>query len=276
MNVTGPSDTAVQLGQYMTPDWAALELVERYFGDLTSSDRIVEPTCGRGAFLRALPHYVPAVGVEIDPRLAAEAARLSGRQVIVGDFRTAELPFTPTAIVGNPPFQLRAIEGVLERAFDLLPEDGRVGFILPCYTLQTPATVERIARHWSMRQEMIPRTLFHRLSHPLCFALLTKGTTRGLVGFALYHEAAAVARMRKRYQALLSEGEGSVWAAVVRAALEVLGGRAELAELYREIEGHRPTTNTFWQAKVRQTVQRIAVRVGAATWALPERVEVAA
>ena len=276
MNITGPSDTAVQLGQYMTPDWAALELVDRYFGDLTSADRVVEPTCGRGAFLRAIPNYVPAVGVEIDPRLAAEAARLSGRQVIVGDFRTAELPFTPTAMVGNPPFQLRAIEGILERAWELLPEDGRVGFILPCYTLQTPTTVERIAARWSMEQSMLPRTLFHRLSKPLCFALLTKGTRRGLVNFALYHEAAAVSRLRKRYQALLSEGEGSVWAAVVRAALEVLGGRAELPDLYREIEGHRPTTNTFWQAKVRQTVQRIAVRVGAGTWALPEHVEAAA
>jgi len=276
MNVTGPADSAVQLGQYMTPDWAALELVERYFGDLTSADRVVEPTCGRGAFLRALPGYVPAFGVEIDPRLAAEAVRLSGREVIVGDFRTAELPFTPTAVIGNPPFQLRAIEGVLERAWELLPEDGRVGFIMPCYTLQTPATVERLARRWSLQQDMLPRTLFHRLSHPLCFALLTKGTRRGLVGFALYHEAAAVARLQARYRALLVEGERSVWAAVVRAALEVLGGRADLPELYREIEGHRPTTNTFWQAKVRQTLQRIAVRVGAGTWALPGHAEVAA
>lgn len=276
MNVTGPADTAVHLGQYMTPDWAALELVERYFGDLTSADRVIEPTCGRGAFLRALPDYVPAIGVEIDPRLAAEAARLSGRQVIVGDFRAVDLPFTPTAMVGNPPFQLRAIEGILERAWDLLPEEGRVGLILPCYTLQTPTTVERIAAKWSMQQAMLPRTLFHRLSKPLCFAVLTKGTARGLVGFALYHEAAAISRLQRRYQALLSEGEGSVWSAVVRAALEVLGGRAELPALYREIEGHRPTTNTFWQAKVRQTVQRIAVRVGAGTWALPEHAEAAA
>lgn len=260
----------------MTPDWAALELVERYFGDLTSADRVVEPTCGRGAFLRALPSYVPAVGVEIDARLAAEARRLSGREVIVGDFRTADLPFTPTAVIGNPPFQLRAIEGVLERAWELLPDEGRVGFILPCYTLQTPTTVERIAARWSIQQSMLPRTLFHRLSKPLCFALLTKGTRRGLVGFALYHEAAAVARLQARYRALLVEGEGSVWAAVVRAALEALGGRAELPALYREIEGCRPTTNKFWQEKVRQTLQRIAVRVAAATWALPEQAEAAA
>jgi hypothetical protein len=253
----------------MTPDWAALELVERYFSDLSAEDRVIEPTCGRGAFLRAIPGYVPAVGVEIDPALAAEAQRLSGRPVIVGDFRAAELPFTPTALIGNPPFKLRDIEGILARALDLLPEDGRCGLILPCYTLQTPSTVERLARHWSIRQDMLPRTLFPRLSKPLCFALLTKGTARGLVGFALYHETAAIERLQARYRALLAEGEGSVWVAVTRAALEALGGRAALADLYREIEGHRPTSNRFWQAKVRQVVQRIAVRVDAGVWALP-------
>lgn len=263
------SANRVLLGQYMTPDWAAIELVERYFGDLTASDRVVEPTCGRGSFLRALPDYVPAVGIEIDPDLAAEAVRLSGRQVIVGDFLTAELPFTPTAMIGNPPFKVADIQAILGRAWELLPDGGKVGLILPCYSLQTPSTVEALQTRWSIGQEMLPRTLFPRLSLPLCFATLTKGTTRGLFGFALYHEAAAVARLQRRYRALLQEGEGSVWAAVTRAALESLGGSADLASLYREIEGIRPTSNTFWQAKVRQTVQRIAVRTGTATWALP-------
>ena len=95
----------------------------------------------------------------------------------------------------------------------MLPEDGRIGLILPCYVFQTPATVERIAANWSMRQEMIPRTLFQGaglLSKPLCFALLHKGRTRGMVGFALYHEAVAVARLQARYRALLAEGEGSM------------------------------------------------------------------
>ena len=44
----------------------------------------------------------------------------------------------------------------------------------------------------------------------------------------------------------------------------------ELDKEILKIEGHRPTSNSFWQAKVRQTVQRIAVRVGAGTWALPD------
>ena len=253
----------------MTPDWAAEALVERYFADLTINDHVIEPTCGRGAFLRALPRDVPALGVEIDERLAREAMRLSGRSVVVGDFRTVDLPWTPTAMVGNPPFQLRAIEGILARAHDLLPDDGRIGLILPCYTLQTPGTIERLSTLWSIQQDMIPRTLFPRLSMPLCFALLHKGRVRGLVGFALYHEAAAVARLQARYRKLLAEGEGSTWAAVTRAALEALGGRATLAALYCEVEGARPTDNRWWREKVRQQVQRIAVRVDAGTWSLP-------
>lgn len=264
--VVEPDDR--MLGQWMTPDWAAEELTKRYFGDLTGADRVIEPTCGRGAFLRAIPRDVPALGVEIDERLARAAVSLSGRPVVVGDFRAVDLPWTPTAIVGNPPFQMRVIEGVLARAFDLLPEDGRCGLILPCYTLQTPGTIERLAARWSIRQDMIPRTLFPRLSMPLCFALLHKGRTRGLVGFALYHEAAAVARLQARYRKMLDKGEGATWAAVTRAALEALGGSATLAALYREIEGKRPTDNRWWREKVRQQVQRIAVRVDAGTWAL--------
>lgn len=257
------------LGQFMTPDWAAERLIEQYFGDLGSHDQVVEPTCGRGAFLRALPDRVPAIGVEIDPTLAAAAQASSGRRVIVGDFRMVDLPVVPTAVVGNPPFAVRTIVEILDRAWNLMDDDGRCGFILPAFALQTSATANAIAARWRVRQDMLPRDLFPRLSHPLCFAYLTKGAERGYVNFALYYELAAVRRLQARYQALLAEGEGSAWAAVTRAALESLGGCAELHRLYREIEGHRPTTNTFWQAKVRQTLQRIAVRVGPGRWALP-------
>jgi len=263
----------VRLGQYMTPDWAALELVARYFADLGAGDHVIEPSCGRGAFLRAVPRGVSAIGVEIDPDLADFAQRSSGRPVIVGDFRMVDLPATPTAIIGNPPFRKRTVDEFLDRAWHLLPDEGRVGFVLPAFVLQTANTIDDYAERWSIRQDMLPRNLFERLSHPLCFAMFTKGRARGLVGFALYHELAAVNRLQARYRALLAEGEGSVWAAVTRAALEALGGTASLQRLYREIEGHRPTSNPFWQAKVRQTLQRIAIRVGEAEWSLePEAI----
>lgn len=265
-----------RLGQYMTPDWAAIEIVDRYFGDLPRGAGVVEPSCGRGAFLRALPTHLQAVGVEIDEALASEARRLSGRPVIVGDFRMVDLPFVPQAVIGNPPFTTRTVLDFLDRAWNLMEDDGRVGFILPAYTLQTSGTVTGVAERWRMQQEMLPRDLFPGLSHPICFAVLTKGVARGMVGFALYHELAAVRRLQARYQQLLQEGEGSAWAAVVRAALEALGGRADLQRIYREVDGHRPTPNAFWQAKVRQTLQRIAVRVEAGVWQLPDAEAIAA
>lgn len=256
-----------ELGQYMTPEWAAQELMAHYFGDLTLCDRVLEPSCGEGAFLAAVPHHVPALGIEIDPALADVARRNSGREVLVGDFQQIALPFQPTAIVGNPPFALRTVEGFLDRAWELLPNDGRVGFILPVHVFQTASTVERLARRWHLQQDLVPRNWFPRLSLPICFAQLTKGK-RGLIGFTLYHETHAVTRLQRRYRALLAQGERSVWTAVTRAALEALGGTATLAELYREIEGHRPTSNRFWQEKVRQQVQRLAYRVGPGRWAI--------
>lgn len=257
------------LGQYMTPDWAAIELVERHFGDLEAGARVVEPSCGRGAFLRALPAHLEVIGVEVDEALAAEARRRSGRTVLLGDFRMVDLPFVPRAVVGNPPFTTRTLLEFLDRAWNLMDDDGRVGFILPAYTFQTASTVTGIAERWRVQQELLPRDLFPGLSHPLCFAVLTKGAERGLVGFALYHELAAVKRLQARYRELLQEGEGSVWAAVTRAALEALGGRADLQRIYREVDGHRPTPNAFWQAKVRQQLQRIARRVDSGVWELP-------
>lgn len=266
-----PSDEE-KLGrsQVMTPVWAACELVDKYFPNLTAADLVIEPSCGTGAFLRAIPDYVPAIGIEIDPALARQAIAMSGREVRVGDFRTIDLPARATAIIGNPPFELELVEGFLARALDLLEEEGRAAFILPAYCLQTAGTVERLATRWSIEQQMIPRNIFTGgLSKPLCFAQFTKGTKRGLVGFALYHETAAINRLRQRYRELLAAGEGNVWTAIVRAALEALGGMATLHDIYREIDGHRPTTAKTWHAKVRQQVQKIGVRVAESTWALP-------
>ncbi|WP_220493671.1 hypothetical protein, partial [Klebsiella pneumoniae] len=55
---------------------------------------------------------------------------------------------------------------------------------------------------------------------------------------------------------------------VTRAAVEALGGEASLTEIYREIEGARPTANRYWREKVRQQLQRVGRRVGPARWAL--------
>lgn len=258
-----------ELRQHLTPAWICDRLIDAYFADLTPADCVVEPSCGDGRFLQAIPLTIPAVGVEIDPTLAGKAQTRTGRRVIVGDFCAVEIDVRPTAIIGNPPFQVELIMRFLDRAHKLLPEEGRVGFILPAYAFQTTNNVIEYARRWSIRADMIPRDCFHRrMQVPLVFANFTKQTTRTLIGFALYFENAAVQRMHKSFQEILDRGRPyrSVWRAVVDAALEYLGGEADLQHIYRIVEGARPTDNPFWKDKVRQIVQRDCVRVGPARY----------
>jgi 16S rRNA A1518/A1519 N6-dimethyltransferase RsmA/KsgA/DIM1 with predicted DNA glycosylase/AP lyase activity len=122
---------AKALGQHFTPAWVAEALVERHFSRLGADDLVIEPSCGTGAFLCALPDDVPAIGVEIDPWIAQVARDITGREVILGDFQTVQINARPTAIIGNPPFNLQVIDGFLTRAFTMLPENGQVGLILP-------------------------------------------------------------------------------------------------------------------------------------------------
>lgn len=246
------------LGQYPTPSWVAEALVERHFQHLGPEDLVIEPACGPGAFLSALPDEVPALGVEIDPGIAHMARISTGRDVVVGDFRTVAIDAQPTAIIGNPPFKLEVIDGFLDRAFAMLPENGRVGFVLPAYAFQTAERVAGYADRWSLFQEMIPRNIFPGLSLPLLFALFTKERVRRLIGFALYRETADVQRLPDAYREVLSQTTGGVWRRVVELALAKLGGEADLPAIYAEIEGHRPTRTQFWREQVRRTLRRYA------------------
>ncbi len=248
-----------KLCQHFTPLWLAEALVDRYFPRLSSADCILEPSCGLGAFLQGIPSGVPAVGVEIDPQLAEQAARSTGRRVIVGDFRTARLDFTPSGVIGNPPFIAEVFDGFLDRCHALLPEGGRAGFILPGYFMRSAEKVCRWNDRWAIAVELIPRSAFATRMHtPLLFALFEKGGARRLVGFALYGHTLAVEKMPAPYREALRASTGSMWRAVCRVALERLGGRATLPAIYLELERARPTPSRTWQAKIRQTLRLYA------------------
>jgi hypothetical protein len=247
--------TVQSLGQYPTPVWVAEALIERYFPNLDRSDVVLEPSCGPGSFLSAIPRQVRAVGVEIDPGIAQQARLNTGREVLTGDFRDVELNVTPSAIIGNPPFNMKTIDGFLDRAYELLPNEGRVGFLLPAYVFQTASRVVDYSKRWSLSQEMIPKNIYPRLSLPLVFAMFSKDRKRTLVGFALYGEALNVQLLPKPYRAAMSAGGGPIWKNVVDEAMRRLGGEASLKQIYDEVEGHRPTTNKFWREKIRQTLR---------------------
>jgi len=245
------------LSQFMTPEWASKALIATFFPELSAADLVIEPSCGSGSFLKAVPDHVRAVGVEIDPELAAEAVANSGREVIIGDFRTVDIP-APTAIIGNPPFDMAVFDGFLHRAHAVLPSGGRCGFLLPAYAVQTPSRVLRWKEHWSIDQTLVPRTLFQRLSLPLVFLMFAKERPCILTGFALYEEAQDVTGMPAKTKLILTHGRPGVgvWRAVVTEVIHRLGGEAELPDIYAAVSPKRPTGNPWWKEKIRQTLQR--------------------
>lgn len=256
------------LGQWMTPAWAAEAICEHALPDLRSDDVVIEPSCGIGRFLNALPSHVRTIGVEVDPRLAEVARRDTGREIVVGDFRTVDLPIVQaTHVIGNPPFQLDIFDGMLERAHSLLVENGRATWILPCYALQSSSRVARWNTRWSMAQSMLPRTLFPGIRLPLALVTFGKTTDRRLHGFLLYHESREIEEMPDVYAIALREGK-SGWKAVVEAAIRRLGGEATVQEVCAEIAPRRPTQTRHWREQVRKQLQSGFRRTARATYAI--------
>lgn len=259
MHRTSTPPRNASLGQYFTPAWAAQALIEREFAWLRAGDLVVEPSCGDGAFLCALPSHVDAVGVEIDPAQAERARQLSGRRVITGDFLSVEVaaPGTVAALVGNPPFASAFFEDMLERAAELLKVGGVIGLVTPCYFVQTSSSVERYSRSFDISHSMLPRNLFPGLSLPLGWMRMRKTDRPGrLFGFMLYAEAQQMRELKKEVQTALTETRSrrGVWATVVGEVLRALGGQAKLSEIYRAMASKLPTANPEWQAQVRKVL----------------------
>lgn len=252
-----PADAQTLLGQYDTPRWVAEAIVERCGLTSWTSGLLVEPTCGTGSFLHAIPPQIYAIGVEIDPARAAIAWKETGREIIVSDFRQASIPDQIDCMVGNPPFDSQFISGMLHKAYHHLKKDGFACLILPAYIFQTASTVLEYQQKWSIYQDFMPRNLFPGLKLPLVLARFVKDGRRCLGGFFLYQETADVARMNRDSQATLkhSKRSGSVWRQVVLDALAKLGGQARLDQLYQAIEPNRPTTNPWWKEQVRKVLQ---------------------
>lgn len=246
-----------QLNQYFTPRWAAQAIVDHFFADLKQGSTVVEPSCGDGRFLLALPDYVNAVGVEIDPVQAQLARAKTGRQVITGDYMQVDLPHEVEAVIGNPPFVADTVAEFLERSHELLRDGGRCGFILPAYILQTSSKVMAFSKKWSIQTEMMPRNLFPGLSLPINFTVFTKDRARKLFGFFLYKEAADVTSLLPEVRKMLNESriKGSVWRQAVNAAFDRMGeDQAPLAQIYASVH-HRPQENTHCEQQIRKVLQ---------------------
>jgi hypothetical protein len=142
--------------------------------------------------------------------------------------------------------------------------------ILPCYYLgNRHGRLLHHASNWSIKQDLIPREVFGRLSHPIMFALFIKSKNRTLVGFSLYHKVAAIKQLHLRYQRII-EGTNSVWIKAVATAIRRLGGKATLQQIYSEVSKKPPTSNAFWKERIREVAQKNFERIDRATYAIPQ------
>jgi len=257
------------LSQYFTPRWAADLLVAdalRGMGDVS----VLEPACGDGAMLGAVPARNPALGVEIDPRMAAVARVSTGREVLCADLRTVDLTGRAfQVVVGNPPFEAEVIDELVARAYDMLPEDGVVGLVLPAHIPASSARIERWSSRFAIETRLLPRNLFPRLTLPLVWTRMVKTQRRTLVGLFLFDEQSDVSAMpdvvRRQLQA------GGTWRDVIADALGSLGGEATLREIYAAVEPRRRSASPHWRDKTRQVLAqygRTFSRVDEKRWRL--------
>jgi predicted RNA methylase len=261
------TDQQKALSQFFTPSWVGPELFAAHFSDLPAGANVLEPSCGRGHMLSAIPEEFDAWGVEIDPVLAEEARQNTGRPVLVGDFLELEVDKLVDACFGNPPFDYSWVSRFLDRV--TLKEGGKAGFILPAYMLQTSASVCRWNRKWSISQELLPRDLFPNLRLPLTFCLFQRDERPRLVGLRLYKELDEMKELKPDARKALFTNVvpmGGVWKSLVAQAIAANGGRAGLDEVYSWVGRTAPKTNRFWKEKVRQTLYRYFARVDGQEW----------
>lgn len=245
-------DRDPMLSQWFTPRWAADLLVADVLKGMGDAS-VLEPSCGDGAMLGAIPMGNPALGVEIDPVMAAAARRITGREVLCDDLRSVDLAGRAfQAIIANPPFEADVIDALVARAFDILPEDGVMGLVLPAHIPASSMRIERWGARFSIETRLLPRNLFPRLTLPLVWNRMIKSRRRTLVGLFLFDEQSDVSAMPETARRRLQSG--GTWRDVIADALCSLGGQASLRDIYAAVEPRRRSPNPWWKDKVRQSL----------------------
>ncbi len=121
-----PSPTRIEFGDWQTPDNLAAEVVAHVLARLRFTPRtILEPTCGKGAFLVAAKYLLPEAnlaGYEINPdyvAIAASRLERGNHALRQADFFAVDwereirnLP-GPVLVVGNPPWVTSAGLGAI-------------------------------------------------------------------------------------------------------------------------------------------------------------------
>jgi hypothetical protein len=130
-----PDGARDELDRYYTPPELAAFLVGLL--PIEAGVRVLEPSVGGGAFLRAVQDRVPSadlVAIDVDPGAAGLAL---ARQSFVGDFLTDDRPTHGIDwTIGNPPY--RDAEAHIRRALDVSRD---VAFLLRLAMLESAGRV---------------------------------------------------------------------------------------------------------------------------------------
>jgi Type I restriction-modification system methyltransferase subunit len=97
------------IGQFFTPEIVA-QCMFRLAG-VRSGQRVIDPSCGDGVFVRNAPPSCEIFGCEIDPQYGGIVSPLLKKEhFIAGDALTGLLPYWGTfdLAIGNPPFSAQA------------------------------------------------------------------------------------------------------------------------------------------------------------------------
>ena len=114
----------VEFGDFQTPDVLARRTCEVLRSLGVSPRSIVEPTCGKGSFLRAsvaaFPKCTLSLGFEVNPDYARAAKAVEQAEIHCEDFFEKDWPGTlaslrePILVIGNPPWVTNSAVGTLK------------------------------------------------------------------------------------------------------------------------------------------------------------------
>lgn len=153
MSSTNRGAERQKFDQYFTPDAVASALVEIVASRIYEPARILEPSCGSGAFIRAASAMWPRasiVGVDIDPHVETDAPPF---ERCVQDFREHSGEYE--LIVGNPPFS--EAQAHVEHALSLLSERGTLAFLMRVGFLESKARFEFNRNHMPREVHVLDR-----------------------------------------------------------------------------------------------------------------------
>lgn len=153
------TEVSKDLQFYRTPDAVADELIERAYP--ADGDRVLEPSCGDGALLKALARFgrknnrtLRALGVEVDST-RAKAAREAGFAVYDANFLQVEPSPDFDVIVMNPPFYGKHYQQHVEHGLKFLKPCGRLLAILPISAVTDHGYVDP-GRGWDKWKDLPP------------------------------------------------------------------------------------------------------------------------